>query len=257
MEDHEVVEAFASGAKEAFGPTLHVEGDVLYLGGWWHASVRVDHDAFILRRDDPPEPSSVLDEAARVFTERALQDVGEHPLIEAVTYTEISVAGATWSLWAPDRAEAEAALARRAGAESVPRDWTPDDAALPGDFNVELEGARRMAGLGGNVVLTVGLDPERVTQLKVALPEARFEARAFDEIAPHDCGEVHAGAIVVDATERRGREFIMELRAAACGRFLPVLALGKDADPPPGADVALGPDAPPTRWREELVRFLP
>ena len=39
--DPKVVDAFVNeGAKRAFGPTLHVEGDYLFFDGWWQTATR-------------------------------------------------------------------------------------------------------------------------------------------------------------------------------------------------------------------------
>ena len=49
----------------------------------------------------------------------------------------------------------------------------------------------------------------------------------------------------------------MELKAAACGRVLPVVALTTDAAPPLGADAAVNPDADPATWAEPIRTLLP
>ena len=258
MDDREVVEAFVDGAREAFGPTLHIEGDVLFLSGWWQAALRLAPDAFIVRNEPPREDSPVIEQVSEALAARGLREVGTgHPLIQPITYAELSLAGVEWSLWAPDAEIGERVLADRAGAESVPRDLAPPDLAEVGDFGSELEGARRIAGLPPSVVLTVGLAPDRVRELQVVLPECRFESRDLGEMAPEECGNLRPGLVVIDATGRAGREFVMELRAAACGRFLPVAAVTDAGGPPPGADIALDPRRSPGTWREELLRLLP
>lgn len=258
VDDGQVVEAFAYGARQAFGPTLHVEGDALLARGWWQAAFRVSPDTFIVNSEEPREETNAIELVRAALTARGLKPLAEdHPLIQALTYTELSVAGVSWTLWSLDRETGEAELAGRVGAESTFSDVGTGQEAVVGDFSSELEGARRIAGLPPSVILTVGLGPDDVRQLQVALPQCRFEARAMGEIAPDACGEVHSSLVLVDATGSPGREFIMELRAAACGRFLPVAAVADPQTLPAGADVALDPQLAPSTWSDDLRRLLP
>ena len=70
------------------------------------------------------------------------------------------------------------------------------------------------------------------------------------------CGGIIPTVVVIDASAQTGKEFVMELRAAACGRFLPVVAVTPDTVVPLGADIALDP-AEPSSWVEPIRRLLP
>jgi hypothetical protein len=63
--------------------------------------------------------------------------------------------------------------------------------------------------------------------------------------------------MLVDATQQRGLEFVMQLRAAACGRFLPVVAVTGDGVPPLGADTAVEAVQDPKDWVEPIRNLLP
>lgn len=258
MDDAEVVDAFVAGARQAYGPTLHIEGDALMFKGWWQVAFRIDHDAFILRDEEPDEPTDAVDVVARALAARGLLRVlDEHPLVQALTYTELSLAGVAWSVWAPDEESGNASLSRRVGAESEVRGWGAGDEAKVLDLSAELEGARRIAGLPPLVVLAIGVDPEQVNQLRAVLPQVRVESRAFGEIQPEACGDVNAQAVVIDTSQQGGRDFLMEFRAAACGRFLPVAAVSEAESPPAGADVVLRSSLPAALWATDLLNLLP
>lgn len=261
MDDREVVRAFVTvGARQGFGPTLNIERDALLFDGWWHAAFRVAPDTFIVRSDEPPGTTTVLADLAAELSDRGLGPAGANlPLIVALTYAELSLSGGVgWTLWARDPASGEAALEARIGAESFLEDadgTEPLSAQPVPDLSAELEGARRMAGLPATVVVAVGVDRAKVNQLQPAMPECRFESVELDT-ALGACGPLQPALVLVDATTQTGREFIMEFRADACGRFLPVVALARD-EVPLGADVALDPDQDPLSWAEPLRRLLP
>jgi hypothetical protein len=259
VDDHDVIQAFVHhGARRAFGPTLHVEGDALFLEGWWHAALRISPDTFIVRNEEPPTPSVALGQLTDELAARALREVGEDlPLIQPVTYVELSLGSVSWTLWAPDLPSGEQALAARTGRESFLTETSPAGAGATTDFSTELGGARRLAGLPPSVLLAVGLDQGRTEELQTALPDCSVEARAFQEITPDACGSLLPALVLVDATGSTGRDFIMELRASACGRFVPVAALTDGADVPLGAEEALDPTRPVTGWVETLRRLLP
>lgn len=258
MDDRDVIEALVRGDRASFGPNLHIESDVLFAFGWWHLALRLAPNAFIVRNDDGEEESRLIQMVNDCLSAHGLERVRQdHPLVQAVTYTEMSLAGPSWSIWSTDVRRGDAALVSRAGADSIPRGLVDEDLLETGDFSAELEGARRTAGLPPSVVLAVGLDNTQIRALQVALPECRFEQRQFGEIQPEACSTVSPSLALIDAREQRGREFIMELRAVACGRFLPVAALAQTSDLPLGADVALPPADPPATWKEALVKLLP
>ncbi|MFN2388215.1 MAG: hypothetical protein ABR575_01210 [Actinomycetota bacterium] len=258
MQDAEVVGRFIAGAPAAAGDSLHIEEDALILAGWWHCAVRLGDSAFLVRTEEAPDDSHAPEIVREVLSAAGLSDIpGEHPLILAVIYTEVSTAGGTWELWGRDGRSATRALASRAGAESMFRDWAEVDEAVVEGLGVQMEGARRIAGLPPCVVLAVGLADDEVYALEASLPACRFESRALSEIEPDDCGDLRPAAVVVGARVPAGREFVMRLRAAACGRFLPVAAVVDDDVVPAGADVALDGRAPATAWRSDLASLLP
>ncbi|MDP8992891.1 MAG: hypothetical protein M3N31_07575 [Actinomycetota bacterium] len=264
MDDREVIRAFVvESARQGFGPAVHIERDALLVDGWWHAAFRVSPDAFIVRSDEPPVATDALADLAAELTGRGLANVGDDfPLVAALTYAELSLAGGVdWELWAADRASGEAALAARISAESfLPETATDEPAeaeAAPEvqDLSAELEGTRRMVGLPATVVVAVGVDSSRLAQLRMGMPECRFESLEL-ETALDACGLLRPALILVDATDRVGQELIMHLRADACGRFIPVVALTHH-ELPLGADLALEPDQDPLSWVEPLRRLLP
>ncbi|MGI8686324.1 MAG: hypothetical protein ACR2MO_14765 [Acidimicrobiales bacterium] len=262
MDDLEVIDAFLKdGVKRAFGPNLHVEGDTLMLSGWWHVALRIADGVFVVRNEDPREDSSVLVDIAAAATKIGLSEVAvDHPLIQAITYTQISLGQVSWALWAVDFATGDAALTAKATADSFLSDspFTEYVEPVSADFSAELGGARRVAGLPTALVLTVGLEEQQAKELGTALDDVRIEHRSFGEFAPSACGALIPGVIVVDAREATGRDFIMELRTEACGRFLPVMALTEGGvNPPPGADDALDPALPPAAWVAPLRAVLP
>lgn len=259
MDDADVIQAFVHhGARRAFGPTLHVEGDALFLDGWWHTAFRIAPDTFIVRNEEPPGPSVALARLADELAARALHEVGvDLPLIQPVTYVELSLGSVSWTLWASDLASGEEALAARTMGDSFLTETSPAAPGTTTDVSTEWGGARRLAGLPPSVVLAVGLDTGRAEELQGYLPDCSVEARAFDEITPDACGSLLPALVLVDATDQIGRDFIMELRASACGRFVPVAALTEGTDVPLGAEEALDPARPVSGWVETLRRLLP
>lgn len=258
MEDAGVLEAFvAEGAKRAFGSSLHIEGDVLFYDGWWQAALRVSRRVFAVRDEETPGDSTVLDDLAAAMTARGFQNVGgDYPLVAAITYSEIALGPVEWLVWAPDAATAEADLNERVGRDAFLGDETSSSPSQP-DYSAELGGARRLAGLPASLILALGVDPRLTDALASALPDCRFEARRLDAVTPDVCGSLLPTLMLVDASTTTAREFIMELRAAACGRFVPVVALTDDAGLPLGADAAVDPTTAPTTWVEPIRSLLP
>lgn len=257
-----MIDAFLKdGTKRAFGPTLHVEADSLILNGWWHAALRIADGVFVVRNEDPREDSSVLVDIAGAARRIGLSEVAvDHPLIQPITYTQISLGQLSWALWAVDFSTGDAALTVKATADSFLSDVPVTGYVEPvsADFSAELGGARRVAGLPTALVVTVGLEEQQAKELDAALDDVRMEHRSFAEFPASACGALIPGAIVVDATEATGREFIMELRTEACGRFLPVMALVEGGmHPPHGADEALDPALPPAAWAAPIRAVLP
>lgn len=261
VDDRQVIDAFLTGgAKRSFGPSLHIEGDALFLSGWWHAAFRVAEGVFAVRNEEPREEAPALAELVAALREVGLSEVAvDHPLIQPITYTELSLGQVSWALWASDLAAAEEALTARAGAETFFTDapLAEPEPPVSADFSAELGGARRVAGLPASLVLTVGVAPEKAEELRAHLEDCRVESRSFADFAPSACGALIPGVVLVDAAERTGREFIMELRAEACGRFLPVVALTESADVPLGADAVLDPRQPAGTWVAPLRALLP
>ncbi|MGH9156814.1 MAG: hypothetical protein ACRD1K_13485 [Acidimicrobiales bacterium] len=261
MNDREVIDAFVNGGtSKAFGSTLHVEADVLMLDGWWHAIVRISPDVFVIRNEETPSDTTLIGDAAEAFTARGLQCVGEdHPLIAPITYTTISLGTVGWTVWARDSLAADAAFSAKLLDETK---FVPAEAGEMGmesalGFSAELGGARRLGGLPSSVILTVGVEQERADELALVFPDCRVEARTFADMPPEACGNLIPNLIIVDATGQAGRDWAMEVRASACGRFLPVLGVVADGVPPLGTDGALGAGAPVDAWIEPLRALLP
>ena len=261
MEDLEVIAAFVhDGAKRAFGPTLHIEGDCLFYDGWWQASFRVADDAFSVRDEPPPGETTALDDIATALAGRGFENVPfNSALLYAITYTDIALGLVAWAFWSTDTATANAALAKRAGHDEFLTDATPEASGgiKEADYSAELGGARRNAGLPPSIVLTVGIPDEHANVLRDLLDDCRIEARALGQIRPEACGSLIPTAVVVYAADAAGQEFAMELRAAACGRFLPVLTLTADGTPVPGSDAGLPVTTPPEDWVDTIRGLLP
>jgi len=261
VDDQEVIAAFArEGSTNAFGPLVHVERNVLLLSGWWHAALRVAPDTFIVRNEDPPFDCTVLADIAAQLSSQGLSHVAvDLPAIQAITYAELSLGAGSWALWAPDLAAGERALADRVAEESFMTDdvGLGDGQPRDADFSAELGGARRVAGLPPSLILAVGVPEGEARRLKAAFPNCRMHVTTFEETPPSACGTLIPALVVVDATERTGQEFIMELRTEACGRFLPVAALTRQAEAPLGADIALDPDGGADSWVEPVRNLLP
>ena len=258
MEDREVIEAFAvAGSRNAFGPIVHVERDVLLLGGWWHVAVRVASDTFIVRDEDPPFECSVLQDVAAQLSSQGLQQVTvDLPAIQAFAYAELSLGGSSWALWAPDLASGELTLAGRVNEDSFLSDMTSVE-PRSADFSAELGGARRVSGLPPSLILAVGVDQAAARQLEGAFPDCRFEVTTFEETPPSVCGTLTPSVILVDATDLSGQEYIIELRLEACGRFLPVTAVTGATDVPLAAGIALYPASDLDTWVERIRLLLP
>ena len=243
------------GARTAFGPSLHLEGDCLFFDGWWQACFRVSPTAFAIRHEDPPRDTDVLQQLALELSVLGMQPVDTNPsLLYAITYTEIALGLVQWEMWAADAAAANAAISKRAGADAFLGDYS--DEFKEADYSAEIGGARRTAGLPPSIILTVGVVDDQTRALQAHLSDCRFETRSFDSIKPEMCGALIPTLVLIDATGQTGKEFVMELRAAACGRFLPVAAITTDTQVPLGADVALDP-ADPTAWVDPIRRLLP
>lgn len=252
-----MVQAFVEeGAKRAFGPTLHIEGDFLFFDGWWQAAMRVSLDTFAVRAEEPPADTDVVEQMDTALEAKGLENQGtDFPLVGAITYTEIALPPVAWSVWSPSAARAEEALGDRAGRDAFLGDET-SPIPVDVDYGAELGGARRLSGLPPAVVLTLGVAPASTDVLEPLLPECRFESRPLDATSPDVCNSLMPSLMLVDATADTGRNFIMELRAAACGRTVPVLALTPDGTPA-GADAAVDPGTEPTSWVEPIRNLLP
>src|SRR4051794_39376636 len=120
MEDKEVIATFVhDGARTAFGPSLHLEGDCLFFDGWWQACFRISPKAFAIRSEDPPRPTDALEQLAMELSGSGMQPVESNPsLLYAITYTEIALGLVQWEVWAADAATASKAISERAGADA-------------------------------------------------------------------------------------------------------------------------------------------
>ncbi|HUR17822.1 MAG TPA: hypothetical protein VMZ51_02660 [Acidimicrobiales bacterium] len=264
MDDAQVLTAFAlEGARKAFGPMLHIEGDNLYLDGWWQASLRIAENTFIVRDEEPPVDTGLMGDLKAALTGKGLQQVGSDlPGVTMITYTEFTLGGASWIVWAPDLATAEVNLNSRVTRETFFEEADSAEAGLVGDqshlvgSSAELGGARRIAGLPPALVLGVGVQEDTAKQLEAVLSGCQVKTVSF-EAGLDTCSSIIPTLIVVDATGQTGRDFIMELRVAACGRFIPVAALVEGDDIPLGAEAVLDPRADAAAWVPPLQALLP
>lgn len=256
-DDDGLIHAFLNGATNGRGSSLYVEGDALYLHGWWQAAFRLADDVYLANGEPPPDDTAVMDQLADALRRSGLEEIpGEHPLAQAVTYAELSVAGLEWVLWARDAQRGEAALADRVAPGSKPEGWAPSvwDDPASGDLSAEFAKSL-VAGMPPSVVLAVGLDDDVVGELQAVLPSCRVEARPQQE-AIAACGFIVPHLAIVAASTTEARQFLLEFRAEACGRHVPVVALTDD-EVPPGADVALDPRQSPAAWKDQLLELLP
>ena len=257
MEDREVLEAFTGeGARRAFGPTVHVEGDILFFDGYWQAALRVTSRTIAVRAEEPPDQTDVLVRLAEMLEARGLTYVGsDYPLVGVITYGEIALGPVAWNVWSVDAATTDADLNERAGHDTFLGDSMKTEPEA--DYTAELGGARRLSGLPPSLVLPLGVAPETADSLAGVLPDCRFVSKPLEEVSPDACGSLLPTLMVVDATTPVGREFVMEMRAAACGRLVPVVALTHDGEVPLGADIAFTPGSAPGDWVAPIRALLP
>ena len=258
MEDREVIQAFVRGGiRRAYGPTLHVEGDGLFLGGWWQTAFRIAPDAFVLRNEEPPEPTTAASDVATELAALGLHHVGvDHPLVDAITYTALTLGHVSWALWAPDLATGEQALMARAGADTF-----LDQPVLSGhhaaDLGTELGGARRLAGLPASVVLAVGLAPERAEEVRAAFADCDCDCRALDDVDADACCALLPTLVLVDATSAAGRALIVDLRSTTWGATVPLVAVTDGDDVPLAVDASVDVAQPAAAWAERVGYLLP
>jgi len=218
---------------------------------------RISPLAFAVRNEDPPRETDVRHVVELELSGLGMRPVDNNPsLLYSITYTEIALGLVAWEVWAADAATAEAAIKERAGADAFLADYTTGEPFKEPDYTAELGGARRSAGLPPSIILTVGVDDDQTRILQGHFTDCRFVARTFDSIRPDMCGSLIPTLVLIDARAKTGKEFTMELRAAACGRFLPVAAITTDEQLPLGADVALDP-VDPSSWVDPIRRLLP
>lgn len=260
MEDREVIEAFvAGGARHAFGPKLHIEGDCLSFDGWWEAAFRISTDTFAVRDETPPQQSDVVDEVAAQLRSNGARVVDADPaLLVAITYTSIDLGTADWTLWSRDAATAEAALRTRASGESFLSDASPMGpmGSSSTSYAAEMGGARRSAGLPALVVLTVGVDRAAAATMAAALSDCRVESRTLDEVSPDAFGggTLLANLVLVDATSHLGKDFLAGARGD--GQGVPLVAIS-DEGSLAGADATVDPASPPAEWASHIRSLLP
>jgi hypothetical protein len=209
-----------------------------------------------IRAEQPDTKTDALERAADRLVARGLTDLGtDFPLVGAITYAEIALPPVAWNVWSLDQATADADLAARAGEDKFLGDDNrePDEV----DYSAELGGARRLSGLPASLILTLGVDQGIVDSMTAVLPDCRFVSKPLDAVTPDACGSLLPTMMVIDASTPVGREFIMELRAAACGRTVPVVALTEETSLPLGADLAFAPQSAPINWVQPIRALLP
>lgn len=263
MDDREAIEAFVDqGAPRAFGETVHTEGDVLILDGYWHVLVRLEN-AFLVRAEEPPLETKVVDQIADVLRARGMSHVAtDLPGITVITMEKASLGFVEWAVWAADLATGQAAIANAVNDEtffqkgSVGGSWEEPE-SLDKDYTDEYHGARRLAGLATSLVLTVGLDDRQEERLGTVLDDCQFITKKLGQIEAEACCSLIPTIVLVGATEQYGRDFIMQVRGVACGRYIPVVALTPDASAPLGADIGLLASSDPSTWVEPIRNLLP
>lgn len=258
MGDLEAIDAFVNqGAQHAFGESLHIESDVLILDGWWHVCLRMSDDAFVLRAEEPPRETTAMEDIARALTARGLHHVAtDLPGITVLTMSKASLGFVSWDVWAPDLETGKAALEAAVNEDSFLPHGDYYEGVAERDYSSELRGARRLSGLASSLILTVGVDADRVNRLGQSLDDCTFITKAFGEIEPDVCGSLVPQLILVDASDQGGKEFVMRLRSA-CSRMLPVVAVTPGAEPPLGADAAVATEEEPDSWAPRLRSLLP
>lgn len=258
MGDLEAIDAFVNqGAQHAFGESLHIESDVLILDGFWHVCLRMSDDAFIVRAEEPRRETTVMDDIARALTARGLSHVAtDLPGITVLTMQQASLGFVSWDVWSTDLETGAARLAAAVTAENAMPHGDYYEGVAERDYSSELRGARRLSGLTSSLILTVGVDADRVDRLGQTLDDCTFIAKAFGEIEPDVCGSLVPQLILVEASEQGGKEFVMRLRSA-CSRMLPVVAVTPGGDTPLGADAAVPSEQDPDAWAPRLRSLLP
>lgn len=258
MGDLEAIDAFVNGgAHQAFGESLHIEGDVLILDGWWHVCLRMSDDAFVVRAEEPPRETTVMDDIAGALSARGLRHVAtDLPGITVLTMSKASLGFVSWDVWSTDLERGQAALATAVNEDSFLPHGEYYEGVTDRDYSTELRGARRLSGLAASLILTVGVDADRLSRLSESLDDCTFITKAFGEIEPDACGSLVPQLILVDASEQRGQEFVMRLRSA-CSRMLPVVAVTPGGDTPLGADAAVASDEDPAVWAPRMRNLLP
>lgn len=256
MDDGEVIGAFLEGgARSAFGPSVHVEGDALMFDGWWAVAYRVSARTVIVRDEPTPAESTAPTDVAVALAARGLTAVGvDLPAITLLTYTALDLGYAPWVLWSTDLATGEADLNAKAGEDTSLSAFSPPAPAFGSFDPAQVRGARRTAGVPTCMVLTVGLSDAQLTPLRDGLLDCQFEHRAFGDIEPDGCAAVLPTVVLVDATATVGQAFVVDLHARH-GVIGPVVALTDGGCMQDGADATVDAADPPDRWLP-LVRDL-
>lgn len=256
MEDGEVIAAFLEGgARAAFGPSVHVEGDALMFDGWWALAYRVSDRTVIVRDEPPPAESTAPAGITSALAARGLSAVGvDLPAITLLTYTALDLGYAPWVLWSTDLVTGEADLNAKAGEDTSLQGFAPPAAVFSSFDPAQVRGARRTAGAPTCMVLTVGLSDDQLTPLRGGLLDCQFEHRGFGDIEPDGCAAVLPTVVLVDATTTVGQAFVVELHARH-GVYGPVVAVTDGGRMQDGADATLDAADPPERWLP-LVRDL-
>jgi len=257
MEDIQLIDAYVSSPTErGFAETVHVESDVLILDGYWHFLMRVGASTFILRNEEPPLDTNVMDEARRVLQDHGFQHVASDlPGLTVLTMNKASLGYVDWEVWSSDLATGQADVAR---AVTDDTEFTNSDYySLETDYTAELHGARRLAQLPTWVILAVGVEPEPLDALGETLGDCVFVQKKFGEIEADQCGSLVPTLILVEASEQVGQQFVMQLRAASCSRVLPLVAVTPGAVTPLGADAAVDAAEDPRRWAPPIRSLLP
>ena len=259
MLDSELIDAFIDrGSKQAFAETLHIEGDVILLDGYWHVCLRVSPNTFLVRAEEPPMETTVIEDLATALKSRHKSHVASDlPGITVLTMEKASLGYVEWDVWADDLAQGKADVdkAVTTDTELVHGDYY--EIQTETDYTAELHGARRLAGLPTSVILSIGVGTDRLDSLGEVLDDCVFVPKRFGEIDADQCGSLVPTLILVEASEQVGREFVMQLRAASCSRVLPLIAVTPGGEVAMGADAAVDGEADPHTWAPRIRNLLP
>ncbi len=244
--DKVVLEAFAAGATHGVSDRLHIETRVLYALGWWTIAIRLGDNAFLVRADSYSATTDGLADGLKAVlrSESLIRVDRDPPLADMVTLQAASLIGASWEVWATDRDQAQEAFRPWAEGKQAAvyggRSEEPEELSV----SLQLELARRVveerppSDLPPPRIVLMDVEPTLSEALKGEMVGCEVIPESSQTTACVDIGYLAPAIVVVDV-ERADQETIPAMRAA-CGRFLPIVALlGEGAGEVRGADAVI------------------